>query len=67
MRDLLLMTYQKQKQFEKRFEEYLMSYCGYGSGETYNDKNMKIIYKTFLKAGPKKQIINSGSQRSVAQ
>jgi hypothetical protein len=42
-------TSQKSKQLEERFEDYMVRTYGFGRGCQFNDKNLRITWKTFLK------------------
>jgi hypothetical protein len=39
----------KSKFLEDRFEEYVNKELGFGLGQKYEDKNLKIIFNTFLR------------------
>ena len=65
-RELLITIYHRQKHVEKRFEEELLDKFEYGTGEVYEDRNMRIVHKTFLKAGTKQRVNPSSSERSAA-
>lgn len=66
-KELLITIYHRQKQVEKRFEEELIDQFEYGTGEVYEDRNMRIVHRTFLKANPKSRVNPSSSERSAAQ
>lgn len=53
-RELQQGIHQKQKALERRFEEHLLQNMGYGTGEAFEDRNMKILHKTCLQAEKKK-------------
>lgn len=64
IRELQITIHQRQRQIEKKFEEFLLTQMGYGTGEAFEDKNLKILYKTFLQA-PKRKMQGSVSTRSM--
>ena len=39
----------KQKQLDARFEEHCIKELGFELGEQYEDQNMRVTFKTFLK------------------
>ena len=47
---VLGMTQVKQKQLDNRFEEHCISELGFQLGEQHEDQNMRVTFKTFLKA-----------------
>lgn len=47
---VLGMTSTKQKQLDNKFEEHCIRELGYQLGEQYEDQNMRVTFKTFLKA-----------------
>jgi len=47
---VLGMTERKQQKLDKMFEEHCIKELGYQLGEQYEDQNMKVTFKTFLKA-----------------
>ena len=47
---ILGMTERKQKQLDTWFEERLISNQGFELGEQYEDQNMRVTFKTFLKS-----------------
>ena len=47
---VLGMTERKQKQLDQLFEERCIEKEGYELGEQYEDQNMRVTFKTFLKA-----------------
>ena len=47
---LLGMTGRTQKQLDTKFEEHCIKELGYELGEQYEDQNMRVTFKTFLKA-----------------
>ena len=46
---VLGMTSLKQKQLDSRFEEHCIKELGYELGEQFEDQNMRVTFKTFLK------------------
>lgn len=63
-REVQMQIMSKQRMVEKKFEEFLLQHMGFGTGECFEDKSMKILYKTFLTA-PAKKMNPSGSTKSV--
>lgn len=47
---VLGMTERKQKMLDEKFEEHCIKELGYQLGEQYEDQNMRVTFKTFLKA-----------------
>lgn len=47
---VLGISQQKQKQLDSRFEDHCIQELGYELGEQYEDQNMRVTFKTFLKA-----------------
>lgn len=45
---VLAHTAQKSKQLDERFEDYIIRTLKFGRGCQYNDRNLKITWKTFL-------------------
>ena len=41
-------TAQKSKQLDERFEDFMVRSQGFGRGCQYQDRNMKVTWKTFL-------------------
>ena len=48
MNAVLAHTAQKSKQLEERFEDYIVRSLKFGRGCQYQDRNVKITWKTFL-------------------
>lgn len=46
---VLGMTQRKQRQLDQAFEELCIKELGYQLGEQYEDQNMRVTFKTFLK------------------
>ena len=46
---VLGMTSLKQKQLDAKFEEQCIKELGYELGEQFEDQNMRVTFKTFLK------------------
>lgn len=65
MRELQQAMHQKQKALERRFDDYLLQTQGYGSGEAFEDRNMKILYKTFLQAEVRKSAQTTLTMKSM--
>jgi hypothetical protein len=66
LRELQITINQRQRQIERKFEDFLQASYGFGTGEVFEDKHYKILYKTFLVA-PKKKMQGSVSTRSMQQ
>lgn len=47
---VLGMTSLRQKQLDAKFEEHCIKELGYELGEQFEDQNMRVTFKTFLKA-----------------
>lgn len=43
-------TSMKQKAIDQKFETHCIQELGYELGEQYEDQNMRVTFKTFLKA-----------------
>lgn len=50
MNSLLGYTSQKSKQIEARFEEHCIKTIGFGLGQQFTDRSVRITYNTFLQA-----------------
>ena len=47
---VLGMTAQKQRLLDTKFEDHCILELGYQLGEQFEDQNMRVTFKTFLKA-----------------
>jgi hypothetical protein len=48
MNAVLAHTAQKSRQLDERFEDYIIRTLKYGRGQQFNDRNLRITWKTFL-------------------
>jgi len=46
---VLGMTERRQRQLDSKFEEHCVKELGYELGEQYEDPNLRVTFKTFLK------------------